>query len=1063
MHRPVYSPRFILSTLVLLHLVVGAVLTPVGGLAAVQRPAGVPTDQTAPLTTVVSRWTCTPPGVDGSAPHHEWGTAPSVAFPGGNGRVYFLNDATYLYLLVDVPGDTVDDPPLPSPPWGDYPWVSFDVDGDGNITPHVDLHYALFPGTHNLGVQYYLGPSSWTTLTVTPAQFDVGFAPSFASPAVHRIWEFGIPLSEIGAAPGGIVRTGFRAYSQTPSFTDDLPPNFTNDFTSLVEVRLAQEACGVRLVKNVYPHLAYMGNILNYQINYSLPAGITFTNVIIQDALPSVVTYLPGSANPPATFSGGVLTWNLGNLPGGTSGSVKFQVMVQHGICRERDFVPVVDYASLSADLPFIHEYTANGARAEISCTPFDFPTNDPPYAESEITVDPYPLVVGQVTQLCTTIVNSSAQTQTVSVEFDLANFGIGLPFSPIPAAGNPQQVVIPPGQSATVCIFWTPTTPGHQCVQVVVTDATGQFTLYSQRNLDVAEQLVPGQPTTFTVPVGNPSPDPMDIIIVVRNNCPGWVVNVNPMQFSLNPGQQTNITVTVTPPAGGTLGTGCTVDIEAWVVDAEGNPIGLLGGVEKIDEPPIPLGEPGEPPFAEKEITVRPYPLFSGVPAEACVLLENNTDLPYTVTVEFMLANLGIGLPFNTIPAVGGNNPQTVVIPPHTTVEVCITFVPTGEGHRCLAVKLTLPGTPYEAWSYRNLDVAERLEPGMLANTLIPVANPTGAPANIDLMVDNTCPGWTATVSPTLLLNVGPNSTDIRYVTLTVTPPAGPLGSGCHVDLLAYINGVLIGGVRKIDRPPFAPPIDEVPWAETEITVNPDPVIVGQPAQLCVTLLNPTGVTQTVDVTFAYADFGAGINFTNIQTVPNVAIPPNGSTTVCITWTPAPGGTLHRCVRVQLHRDGYQDVYTQRNLDLIYALPVEPVDLPPFLIHNPRPVSGTIVLAVRDKLELTPRLRPTAVPFAISIVDGETGLPVNPGAPLEFAGNESREFFLRLEPVAGRQGTRMAAPDSLGAMEGGALVIDVLPYLDGQQLTVDGLPSAVRFVIVPQVRVYLPLVVRGW
>jgi len=299
--------------------------------------------------------------------------------------------------------------------------------------------------------------------------------------------------------------------------------------------------------------------------------------------------------------------------------------------------------------------------------------------------------------------------------------------------------------------------------------------------------------------------------------------------------------------------------------------------------------------------------------------------------------------------------------------------------------------------------------------------------------------------------------------VTLTVTPPAGPLGSGCHVDLLAYINGVLIGGVRKIDRPPFAPPIDEVPWAETEITVNPDPVIVGQPAQLCVTLLNPTGVTQTVDVTFAYADFGAGINFTNIQTVPNVAIPPNGSTTVCITWTPAPGGTLHRCVRVQLHRDGYQDVYTQRNLDLIYALPVEPVDLPPFLIHNPRPVSGTIVLVVRDKLELSPRLRVTSVPFAISIVDGETGLPVNPGAPLEFAGNESREFFLRLEPVAGRQGTRMAAPDSLGAMEGGALVIDVLPYLDGQQLTVDGLPSAVRFVIVPQVRVYLPLVVRGW
>ncbi|HSJ58847.1 MAG TPA: hypothetical protein VLC95_16800 [Anaerolineae bacterium] len=120
----------------------------------------------------------------------------------------------------------------------------------------------------------------------------------------------------------------------------------------------------------------------------------------------------------------------------------------------------------------------------------------------------------------------------------------------------------------------------------------------------------------------------------------------------------------------------------------------------------------------------------------------------------------------------------------------------------------------------------------------------------------------------PTLLPAVGPNGTDVRTAVLTVIPPPGLLGTNCHIDLLAYINGQLIGGVRKIDRPPTAPPIDEPPWAEREITVSPDPPLVGQPAQVCVELVNPTPVDQVVDVTFAWADLGAGVDFTDWQTV---------------------------------------------------------------------------------------------------------------------------------------------------------------------------------------------------
>jgi hypothetical protein len=52
------------------------------------------------------------------------------------------NDEENLYILLDVTGDTTNDKPLQSSPWGDYYWVSFDIDKDRNISPGVDTNYA---------------------------------------------------------------------------------------------------------------------------------------------------------------------------------------------------------------------------------------------------------------------------------------------------------------------------------------------------------------------------------------------------------------------------------------------------------------------------------------------------------------------------------------------------------------------------------------------------------------------------------------------------------------------------------------------------------------------------------------------------------------------------------------------------------------------------------------------------------------------------------------------------------------------------------------------------------
>ncbi|MGE5224429.1 MAG: hypothetical protein ACM3PY_18480 [Omnitrophica WOR_2 bacterium] len=1018
-------------------------------LAANLSSSNQPGLQAAPL---VSRFACTAPIVNGAAPYLEWGTASSVAMP--HGKISFLNDATHLYILVDVTGDTVADPPGSVAAPGDYSWVSFDVNRDGKITPDLDVNYATFPGTTNLGLQQYLAPNEWTGLGPTASLFGEGFGPSPSSPVAHRIFEYGILLSEIRAVPGDTVRTGIRAFSPKPSFTDDTPVNFTADFANLIQVQLSKGPCDISLVKHGVPSLVSPGDILTYQIDYSLTGAGTYTDVTISDPVPSPdVTFLPGSASPAATYSAGVLTWHLGNLPGGSSGSVKFQVLVQNAVCgRQR---VILNAAQISTGT--LAEQAVSGTTAtEVLCRPVGFPTNEPPYAESEITVNPYPLVTNQLTKICTTIHNNTNVAQTVNVEFDLANFGIGMPFTPIVAAGNPRAVVIPPNGNVTVCIFWHPTTPGHQCVQVVVSSPTQAFTpMRSQRNLDVAEVLIPGKPATFNFPVGNQSAVLINVAMIVRNNCPGWTVQVNPATFQLLAGTQQNVVVTVTPPANGVLGTGCTVDIEAWEVDPKtGGPIRLIGGIRKIDNPQVPLGPPGEVPFAEKEIRINPYPLISGVPTQICVSLSNNTGASQTVQVAFMLANLGIGLPFNLIPATAGPNPRTVVIPAHTSLDVCIWFVPTGSGHHCLAVKLTIPGTNYATYSYQNLDVAERLKPGVPTQVNIPVANPTAAAANIDLVVDNTCPGWTASVNPATLLAVGANSADIRTVTLTVTPPSnGVLGINCHIDLLGYINGSLIGGVRKIDRPPVAPPVGEVPYAEREITVNPNPPVVGKPANVCVTLVNPTDVDQKVNVTFSAADFGAGINFTAIQTVNGAVIPAHGTVTLCIVWTPAPGGTLHRCIQVQIHQDGYQDIYSQRNLDLLRfkisdLRPGAFLVLPDFLIHNPGPDPAPFVFDLMAK-GINPAL------LDIQLMDAATGKQVMPGDVVNFMGNESRRFFLRLGLAPGIMSAM--EPSAPSGIVGDDAVIDVIPYQNGQQLMVNGQPSGVEFEIDPLAHLYLP------
>jgi Bacterial Ig-like domain (group 1) len=86
--------------------------------------------------------------------------------------------------------------------------------------------------------------------------------------------------------------------------------------------------------------------------------------------------------------------------------------------------------------------------------------------------------------------------------------------------------------------------------------------------------------------------------------------------------------------------------------------------------------------PYYGNDITVRPLPAMTGIPATIYARLTNPLTTTITVDVEFGFAQAGIGLVFGPIQDYIGQ-----VIPPNSSVTLTSTFVPSVAGHYCVQV----------------------------------------------------------------------------------------------------------------------------------------------------------------------------------------------------------------------------------------------------------------------------------------------------------------------------------------------------------------------------------------
>jgi hypothetical protein len=446
------------------------------------------------------------------------------------------------------------------------------------------------------------------------------------------------------------------------------------------------------------------------------------------------------------------------------------------------------------------------------------------------------------------------------------------------------------------------------------------------------------------------------------------------------------------------------------------------------------PVGFPNHnPSYAQDEIQINPYPLIQGHPSSISVRISNFTGVNTPITVDFQTSpdKFGIGLKFNTF------STHSTVVPAHGQAIVVGSFTPVASGHYCIQIVVHIPGQATPLVTQQNLDVTEDLHAGVLDTLTFKVGNPTANPATINLVVDNTCPGWTAVVSPAVMTTVGPNDSDIRTAQLLVTPPTPlVLGGGCHIDVQGWIGDLMIGGIRKLDVPPVHLPTNvQPPWEEPEISFVPNPPVVGSPGKICIELQNPLGFARDVTVNFQVADFGAGIGFTDVGTQ-LFHLPANSLNKYCIDWTPAAGGTLHRCALVTLIQPGAQNQTSQHNVDLVQP-GLGRLDLL-------APIHFTI--GNQDLITHTLELTTTMVG-----IDPFWTVHFTPDPPPDLGPGQQMSFMLTFMPAAQTTGGAQA-PINPNSRLGDVSLVEVNALLDGQ--------SAGGFTIqLDSLHIYLPII----
>jgi uncharacterized repeat protein (TIGR01451 family) len=196
---------------------------------------------------------------------------------------------------------------------------------------------------------------------------DVTLAGSPAPPPTSQVGQTLVwNLGNIAANGGTVVITvpvtvGIRTPNGTV-LANAMQVMYANEAGHVFGVKTTTDTTTVQapvlsITKSDFPDPVLAGRLLTYTLRYTNSGPVAATNVVITDVVPLSTTYQTCSGGTTCNLSGGVVSWTIGDVPGNTSSSVSFPVLVgeslQTGAVIRNDAYGIsADQASLISGPP---------------------------------------------------------------------------------------------------------------------------------------------------------------------------------------------------------------------------------------------------------------------------------------------------------------------------------------------------------------------------------------------------------------------------------------------------------------------------------------------------------------------------------------------------------------------------------------------------------------------------------------------------------------------------------------------------------------------------------------
>lgn len=162
-------------------------------------------------------------------------------------------------------------------------------------------------------------------------------------------WTFGAPVS---IAPGASATLNFSATATSTAGTYSDSATAVTSFGTLtaapVQITVDSARLSLSMSPSAYSIAADGSTALVYTLNYANISGVPVTAASISNVLPAGVTYSACSGGTSCSNSAGTVTWNLGTLTAGASGTATLTITVPSNYAT----FSVANSATLSATAP---------------------------------------------------------------------------------------------------------------------------------------------------------------------------------------------------------------------------------------------------------------------------------------------------------------------------------------------------------------------------------------------------------------------------------------------------------------------------------------------------------------------------------------------------------------------------------------------------------------------------------------------------------------------------------------------------------------------------------------